>query len=151
MGRGGRRLQRLHPADRRRRKDKIENQRRTNPAFVQRFDAFYELCRQSINPNLSVEAVEEMLIQHLLTERIFRRIFDNPDFTRRNVIAVEIEKVIDSMTAREFSRDSFLKDLRPLLRPSSWPLKSTETYKAKAALPQHGLRALLSGLLAERG
>jgi hypothetical protein len=29
---------------------KIEEQRRTNPAFVQRFDAFYELCRQSINP-----------------------------------------------------------------------------------------------------
>ena len=38
-------------------KDKIEEQRRTNPAFVERFDAFYDVCRQSINPNLSVEAV----------------------------------------------------------------------------------------------
>ena len=78
---------------------KIEEQRRINPAFVQRFDAFYDLCRESINPNLSVQAVEEMLVQHLLTERIFRKIFDNPDFTRRNVIAAEIEKVIDSMTS----------------------------------------------------
>jgi predicted helicase len=35
-----------------------------------------------------------MLIQHLLTERLFRTIFNNPDFTRRNIIAAEIEKVI---------------------------------------------------------
>ena len=42
-------------------------------AFIQRFEAFYALCRQAINPNLSDEAVEEMLIQHLLTERIFRQ------------------------------------------------------------------------------
>ena len=58
----------------------------------------HDLCRESINPELTDEAVEEMLIQHLLTERIFRRIFDNPEFTRRNVIAAEIEKVIDSLT-----------------------------------------------------
>ena len=112
-------------------KEKIENQRRTNPAFVQRFDAFYELCRQSINPNLSVEAVETMLIQHLLTERIFRRIFDNADFTRRNVIAVEIEKIIDSMTAREFSRDSFLKDLDRFYKAIELAAESTEDYSQK--------------------
>ena len=112
-------------------KEKIENQRRTNPAFVQRFDAFYDLCRQSINPNLSVEAVEEMLIQHLMTERIFRRIFDNSDFTRRNVIAVEIEKIIDSMTAREFSRDAFLKDLDRFYRAIELAAENTETYKQK--------------------
>ena len=112
-------------------KEKIENQRRTNPAFVQRFDAFYELCRQSINPNLSVEAVETMLIQHLLTERIFRRIFDNADFTRRNVIAVEIEQIIDSMTAREFSRDSFLKDLDRFYKAIELAAESTEDYSQK--------------------
>ena len=112
-------------------KEKIENQRRTNPAFVQRFDAFYELCRQSINPNLSVEAVETMLIQHLLTERIFRRIFDNADFTRRNVIAVEIEKIIDSMTAREFSRDSLLKDLDRFYKAIELAAETIENYSQK--------------------
>ena len=55
------------------------------------FAAFHEKCRQSINPNLSEAAVEEMLIQHLLTERIFRTVFSNSEFTRRNVIAREIE------------------------------------------------------------
>ena len=52
-----------------------------------------------------------MLIQHLLTERIFRTVFDNPDFTRRNVIASEIENVIDALTSQSFSRDSFLQRL----------------------------------------
>ena len=111
--------------------EKIEEQRRTNPAFVQSFDAFYEVCRQSINPNLSVKAVEEMLVQHLLTERIFRRIFDTPDFTRRNVIAIEIEKVIDSMTRKEFSRDAFLKDLDRFYKALELAAENTETYKEK--------------------
>ena len=52
-----------------------------------------------------------MLIQHLLTERIFRTVFDNPDFTRRNVIANEIEKVVDALTSQSFSRDDFLHSL----------------------------------------
>jgi len=35
------------------------------------------------------QAVDEMLVQHLLTERLIREIFANADFTRRNVIAAE--------------------------------------------------------------
>ena len=50
-----------------------------NPRFVQAFEDFTALCHQTINPNISPQAVEEMLIQHLLTERIFRKVFDNPD------------------------------------------------------------------------
>ncbi len=86
----------------------IEQERKLNPRFRTAFADFYELCRQSINPNLSEQAVEEMLIQHMLTERIFRTVFRNSDFTRRNVIAHEIEKVIDALTARAFSREQFL-------------------------------------------
>ena len=69
------------------------------------------LCREAINPNLSMQAVEEMLIQHLLTERIFRRVFNNPDFVERNIIAREIEKVIQALTASYFSRQDFFKSL----------------------------------------
>jgi len=87
----------------------IEKERRANKRFSEAFAAFYELCRQSVNPNLSEQAVEEMLIQHILTERIFRTVFKNSDFTRRNVIAVEIEKVIDALTAQAFSREEFLR------------------------------------------
>ncbi len=91
--------------------DLIESQRKTNPQFIGAFQGFSNLCRQSINPNISDAAVEEMLIQHLLTERIFRQIFNNPDFTRRNIIAVEIEKVIEALTSKSFSRAHFLGDV----------------------------------------
>jgi hypothetical protein len=39
--------------------------------------------------------VDEMLVQHLLTERLIRKIFDNPEFTRRNVIAAEVDFDLD--------------------------------------------------------
>ena len=93
--------------------ERIHGERETNRAFITAFGDFHEKCRQSINPNLSEAAVEEMLIQHLLTERIFRTVFDNQDFTRRNVIASEIEKVIDALTSESFSRHDFLHDLDP--------------------------------------
>jgi predicted helicase len=89
----------------------IEKERKTNTAFVQAFDDFVELCQETINPEISVPAVEEMLIQHLLTERIFRKVFNNPDFAERNVIAHEVEKVITALTSHSFSRAEFLRPL----------------------------------------
>jgi Type ISP restriction-modification enzyme, coupler domain len=89
----------------------IQAERETNRKFIQAFDGFMTLCREAINPNLSMQAVEEMLIQHLLTERIFRRVFNNPDFAERNIIAREIEKIIQVLTASYFSRQDFLRSL----------------------------------------
>ena len=111
----------------------IEGERKSNRAFIERFAAFAEVCRESINPDLKDEAVEEMLVQHLLTERIFRRIFDNPEFTRRNVIAAEIEKVIDSLTKKYFSRDQFLKPLDPFYKAIEEAASQTSTYAEKQA------------------
>ena len=65
---------------------RIETEMQNNPTFRQAFTDFHEQCRAAINPNLTEAQVEEMLIQHLLTERIFRTVFDNPDFTNRNII-----------------------------------------------------------------
>ena len=83
--------------------------RRSRPASRR----FFALCQSAIDPKISEAAVEEMLVQHLLTERLFRVIFDNPDFTRANVIAQEIEKVIAALTARSFNRNEFLRGLDP--------------------------------------
>ena len=91
----------------------IEKERGANREFTAAFAAFHEKCRQSINPNLSEAAVEEMLIQHLLTERIFRTVFSNSEFTRRNVIAREIETVITALMSHAFSREDFLHSLDP--------------------------------------
>lgn len=62
----------------------IEQRYDTDAGFKKAFTDFYEICRTAINPDLSRAAVEEMLIQHILTERIFRTVFGRSDFTRRN-------------------------------------------------------------------
>ncbi|MBM7846407.1 type ISP restriction/modification enzyme [Herpetosiphon giganteus] len=82
-----------------------------NQRFIAALDRFMALVREAINPNISISAVEEMLIQHLLTERIFRKVFNNPDFVNRNVIAREIETVIQALTSRSFNRNDFLREL----------------------------------------
>jgi type I restriction-modification system DNA methylase subunit len=90
---------------------KIEQSHRTNPAFKKAFADFFELCQTSLNPNIAQAAVDEMLIQHILTERLIREIFDNPEFVRRNVIAAEVEKVMLAMTSHSFDRNTYLRDL----------------------------------------
>ena len=92
---------------------RVETEMQDNPLFRQAFTNFHQQCRAAIDPNLTEAQVEEMLIQHLLTERIFRTVFDNPDFTNRNIIAQEIEKVIQVLTQRSPSRSEFLRPLNP--------------------------------------
>ena len=92
-------------------KELIEQRHETDLAFRKAFADFYETCRTSINPDLSQDAVEEMLTQHILTERIFRTVFERSDFTRRNIIAREIENVSDVLMRHAMSRDTFLEPL----------------------------------------
>ena len=89
----------------------IKEAHRNNSVFQKAFDKFYKLCQVSLNPNLRLEAVDEMIIQHLLIERLIRRIFENPDFINRNIIAAEMENVITALTSRSFSRNEYLKSL----------------------------------------
>jgi predicted helicase len=91
--------------------DTIEQEHKTNKKFIAAFSAFMQLCRTSLNPTISKEAIDEMLVQHLLTERLLRTVFNNPDFVKKNIIASEIEKVILALTARAFDRNDFLKKL----------------------------------------
>ena len=91
----------------------IQNEEATNTRFQEAFTDFHRHCQEAINPNLAKAAVEEMLIQHLLTEEIFSTVFDNRDFTRRNIIAREIENVIDALTEHAYNRAEFLRELAP--------------------------------------
>jgi predicted helicase len=116
----------------------LEAENRKNPAFRENFQSFAVLCRQSINPELTDDAIRKMLVQHLLTARIFIRVFQNEEFLRRNVIAVEIEKVIDSITSRYFSRNEFLKPLDRFYTAIEKAAESQTGYTEK----QHFLNAV---------
>ncbi len=84
-----------------------------NKKFKEAFTAFVVLCRAALSPGLSEERVDEMLIQHLLTERLMRNLFQNPEFTKRNVIAAQVQNVIEALASTSFSTAEFLKRLDP--------------------------------------
>jgi type I restriction-modification system DNA methylase subunit len=71
----------------------IESESKTNGAFKESFNNFWELCKESINVLITKEDIREMLIQHILTEEIFVTIFNESQFHRENNIARELSKV----------------------------------------------------------
>ncbi|MBE0658101.1 MAG: N-6 DNA methylase, partial [Bryobacteraceae bacterium] len=103
--------------------------------FASVFEDFLALCRGSLNPALSPEQVQEMLVQHLLTERLIRRVFDYEEFISSNVIASEVERVITALASHDFSRKSFLRDLDPYYNT----IESTASTLTEFADKQHFL------------
>lgn len=71
----------------------ITEQLSVNSAFAQALGEFLELCKKSINPKIEMADVREMVIQHVLTEDIFMRVFDEAEFHRENVIAHKLTEV----------------------------------------------------------
>jgi predicted helicase len=74
----------------------IAQQETTNPKYVTERDKFLKLCQDSINPDVTKEDVQEMMIQHILTEDIFNTIFDETQFHRENNIAHQLEGVLNT-------------------------------------------------------
>ena len=62
-------------------------------AFLKNRQSFLAICQESINLSVGVEDVNEMLIQHILTEEIFLAIFSDAQFLRENNIARELYKI----------------------------------------------------------
>lgn len=73
----------------------IERQYADNAAFRRAGKAFLKHAREAINPKLTDADVREMLIQHILTEEIFSKVFDS-EFHRDNNVARELYKLEDT-------------------------------------------------------
>ncbi len=71
----------------------IDEQFNTNETFRKALCEFLELCKKAINPRVEMEDVREMIIQHVLTEDIFMRVFDEAEFHRDNAIAHKLQEV----------------------------------------------------------
>jgi predicted helicase len=77
-------------------RDIINETEKANRKFCDRRNAFLEVCRQSINPEIEIFDIHEMLIQHILTEDIFTNIFHDSQFHRENNIARELSEIINT-------------------------------------------------------
>ncbi len=71
----------------------IELQHSGNAAFRKASVTFLEHAQEAINPGLTAADVREMLIQHILTEEIFSKVFDDSDFHRKNNVANELYRL----------------------------------------------------------
>lgn len=74
----------------------IDDQLEANKHFHISINTFLKLCKNSINQSITLEDVREMLIQHVLTEDIFLRIFEDSQFHRENNVARELQRVAET-------------------------------------------------------
>lgn len=68
-------------------RERIDEAYAGNPPFAAAARDFLKQAKETINPTISDADVREMLIQHILTEDIFARVFGDSDFHRENNVA----------------------------------------------------------------
>jgi len=93
----------------------LDSQDKTNKKFKATFKNLLTLCKQAINPKINALDIREMIIQHILTEDIFLTVFNESQFHRQNIIAQQLEAVINSFFIGKLRRET---------------LKSIESYYA---------------------
>lgn len=87
-------------------RDLLDKQSTSNRNFTSARDKFLDICKNSINPQITLEDAREMIIQHILTEDIFINIFNESDFHRDNNIARELRGVIDTFFTGNLKRNT---------------------------------------------
>lgn len=91
-------------------RDMVDKAYGENLSFRQASARFLRHAQETINPAVSSADVREMLIQHVLTEDIFSKVFEEDDFHRQNNIAKELYSLEETF----FSGDLKKKTLRGL-------------------------------------
>ena len=74
-------------------REMINKQGADNNPFIQARKAFLAICQETINSEVSEADIDEMLIQHILTEQIFTSVFDDPTFHQENNISKELQRL----------------------------------------------------------
>lgn len=93
-------------------RDLIARKRKGSKPFAAAEKAFLSHAQEAINPAVTEGDVQEMLIQHILTEDIFAKVFDNPDFHRQNNVASELYRLEEKLFARG-EKSTLLRALSP--------------------------------------
>lgn len=85
------------PAVLQRLREIIAEKRAQSRDFARAELKFLDHAREAINPAVTEEDVQEMLIQHVLTEDIFAKVFNNPDFHRKNNVAAALYELEEKL------------------------------------------------------
>jgi len=93
-------------------RSKIEDAHAHNAAYQAAEEKFLKHAQETINPTLGTADVREMLIQHILTEEIFAKVFDDSEFHTHNNIAKELYALEGTFFTGGLKRQT-LKALEP--------------------------------------
>ena len=80
-----------------------------NPAYQAGAARFLAHCQQTISPAVSGADVREMLLQHILTQDIFLRVFAEDQFHRENNIARQLEALEQTFFTGDVRREAIAR------------------------------------------
>ncbi len=86
-----------------------------NQKYIQKTNHFVSECRKFINPYFERKNVEDWLVQHVLTEQIFLKVFDEQQYHKTNNISAAISDI-----EREFlgeKKREILRRIKPYMAP----------------------------------
>lgn len=116
---------------------RIDEAQSTNAAYQADAAAFLKQARTAINPSVTADDVREMLIQHILTEDIFARVFGADDFHRENNVAQALHKLDAS-----FWRGDVKRQTLAALEPYYAAIRSTASLISSHSEKQGFLKAI---------
>jgi predicted helicase len=80
---------------------------KVNEKFIEARDKFLKVCQESINPDIQIADIREMIIQHILTEDIFTNTFNDAQFHQENNIARQLQEVIKTFFTASVKKNTF--------------------------------------------
>jgi len=74
---------------------------KSNIDFINKTTSFLEQCQKEINPDFTYEDIREILIQHMITDRLFTSVLNETEFFKENNIARSIDEIVRTFFNRE--------------------------------------------------
>jgi predicted helicase len=116
---------------------RIDDAYTANAVFARTARGFLKQAKESINPAITDADIREMLIQHILTEDIFARVFGQGDFHRENNVA----KALYALEAKFFKGDVKQQTMKSL-EPYYAAIRSTAALISSHSEKQGFLKAI---------
>ena len=87
-------------------REAVESAEASNPDYRAAAAGFLALCQQTISPAVSAGDVREMLLQHILTQDIFLRVFAEDQFHRENNVARRLDALEQTFFTGDLRRNA---------------------------------------------
>ncbi|MDE0518614.1 MAG: N-6 DNA methylase, partial [Bdellovibrionales bacterium] len=87
----------------------------SNVDYLNEIDVLVNECKKFINPYFERKNVEQWLIQHILTEQIFLKVFDEQQYLEQNNISKSIKKIEEKFLLNK--KQEIVNKIKPYINP----------------------------------